>query len=169
MATAKVKSEFDQAEYDALVKYYYEPIVQHNVELPGGRTLRRQTSPPRIEQDSPGFKTLRKTIEGLKKSNAPVDQIYQLLRELNALQMRPPSLGGVLPSWQRGSTEESAVTEVIDLSAEDVVVDVDTYIIDVLLVGVLRPKPDPDGGAPRMVAASEPTPLVKREVPHEEW
>ena len=60
METPKVKAEFDQADYDALLKHYYEPIVQHNVELPGGRTLRRQTSPPRIEQDSPGFKALRK-------------------------------------------------------------------------------------------------------------
>ena len=170
MAAQTVKTEFDQADYDALLKYYYEPIVQHNVELPGGRTLRRQTSPPRIEQDSLGFTALRKTIDGLKKSSAPDshNKIYQLLRELNAWQTRPPSLGGSLPSWQRGSAEESAVTETIDLTAEETVIDVDAYIIDVLLVGVLQPKPDPDGGAPRMVAVSEPAPFVKREADGDE-
>ena len=164
-----MKTEFDQADYDALLKYYYEPIVQHNVELPGGRTLRRQTSPPRIEQDTLGFNALRKTINGLKKSSAPDshNKIYQLLRELNAWQTRPPSLGGSLPSWQRGLAEESAVTETVDLTAEETVIDVDTYIIDVLLVGVLQPKPDPDGGAPRMVAVSKPALFVKREADDE--
>ncbi|KAK7242439.1 hypothetical protein SO694_0015908 [Aureococcus anophagefferens] len=169
MAAQTMKTEFDQADYDALLKYYYEPIVQHNVELPGGRTLRRQTSPPRIEQDTLGFNALRKTINGLKKSSAPDshNKIYQLLRELNAWQTRPPSLGGSLPSWQRGLAEESAVTETVDLTAEETVIDVDTYIIDVLLVGVLQPKPDPDGGAPRMVAVSKPALFVKREADDE--
>ena len=62
-----IKPEFDQADYDELRKHYFERVVQHNVELPGGRVLRKQTSPPRIEQDSRGFRELRKTIKGLEK------------------------------------------------------------------------------------------------------
>ena len=40
---------FDQREYDDLRIHYFEPVVQHNVRLPGGRVLRKQTSPPRID------------------------------------------------------------------------------------------------------------------------
>lgn len=156
-----IKPEFDQADYDELRKHYFERVVQHNVELPGGRVLRKQTSPPRIEQDSRGFRELRKTIKGLEKDKDH-NQIYSLLRELRTWEERPPTLGGALPSFMRGdSTEE--VTEAIDLTVEVYTIDVDTYIIDTLLVGVMTPKPDPDGGM-RMVPVSEPAPFAVADV-----
>ncbi|KAH8046166.1 hypothetical protein JL720_16456 [Aureococcus anophagefferens] len=120
------------------------------------------TAACRLAGDAAMAAGLRKTIQRLEQSREADkhEQIYQLLKELNRWQTRPPSLGGALPSWQRGS-HDATVSEAIDLTVEENAIDVDSYIIDVLLVGVLRPKPDPDGGAPRMVAVSDPAPFER--------
>ena len=57
--------------YDALLrKHYFDPVVQHNVQLPGGRVLRRTTtSLPRIEQEGRGSDALRTELK--KNSRKP--------------------------------------------------------------------------------------------------
>jgi len=118
--------------------------VVKNVELPGGRTLREQKRPPRIEQDTNGFKELRRTLKGLERQGNH-GRIYQLLRQLRDWEIRPRSLGGPVPAFMRdsegaGAAQDHGVAEVIDLSElnDDDVVDVDAFILEVLLVGVTK-------------------------------
>jgi hypothetical protein len=72
---------FDQAEYQRLETRYFKPVVEYNVELPGGTRLRRQTKPARIDGKSRGYKELRKHIAGLKKRNDHWG-IFRKLRDL---------------------------------------------------------------------------------------
>ena len=134
--------EFNQADYNTLRAHYFDPVVVKNVELPGGRTLREQKRPPRIEQDSDGFKKLRGTLKVLREQGDD-GRIYQLLRQLRDWEIRPQSLGGQVPAFMREeaeAAEDQVVAEVIDLSAlnDDDVVDVDAFILEVLLVGVTK-------------------------------
>ena len=134
--------KFNQADYDTLRAHYFDPVVVKNVELPGGRTLREQKRPPRIEQDSDGFKKLRGTLKVLREQGDD-GRIYQLLRQLRDWEIRPQSLGGQVPTFMRegaGAAQDQVVAEVIDLSAlnDDDVVDVDAFILEVLLVGVMK-------------------------------
>ena len=57
---------FEEEEYATLRRHYFEPVVVENAELAGGRRLRRQTRPPRIEGASPGFRALRVEIAALE-------------------------------------------------------------------------------------------------------
>ena len=123
---------FDQREYDELRIHYFEPVVQHNVRLPGGRVLRKQTSPPRIDQKGRGYDALRKQIAELEKKKDKIG-VWHLLRQLRAWEMRPPSLGGAAIA----GSSDADVTETIDLTKEINAVDVDSYIIDVLLTKVV--------------------------------
>ena len=106
---------FDQREYDELRIHYFEPVVQHNVRLPGGRVLRKQTSPPRIDQKGRGYDALRKQIAELEKKKDKIG-VWHLLRQLRAWEMRPPSLGGTALT---GGAAQDGVNEVIDLSVEN--------------------------------------------------
>ena len=111
---------FDEKEYCELRKHYFDPVVQHNVKLPGGRTLRKTTSPPRIKQKGRGYDALRKEIAELDKKKDVV-AVWHLLRQLRAWETRPPSLGGAALT---GSTD-AEVTETIDLTKEENALDVD--------------------------------------------
>ena len=170
MMDAGIKPEVDQAaafderEYCELRKHYFDPVVQHNVKLPGGRTLRKTTSPPRIEQKGRGYDALRKEIAELDKKKDVV-AVWHLLRQLRAWEMRPPSLGGAALA----GNSDAEVTETIDLTKEVNAIDADTYIIDVLLTKVVQIKRDPDGGEVRVSrAAPQPLPKsVKTEPTHE--
>jgi len=153
---AENAAAFDQEEYTALRTHYFDPVVQHNVELPGGRTLRKTTSPPRIEQKGRGYDALRKKIAELDKQNDVV-AVWHLLRQLRAWETRPPSLGGAALT---GSTD-AEVTETIDLTKEENALDVDEFINDVLLTKVVIVKPDPDGGEVQ-VSLPAPQPFPKR-------
>jgi hypothetical protein len=143
---AAVKAEsteaFDEQEYRILREHFFEPVVAYNVELPNGQVLRRQTKPPRMNQPTAGFIKLRKAIAGLEKSGDRAE-ILRLLCQLRAWETHPPALGGVAFP---GTTDTAGANEVIDLSDEGGIVglDVDQYIIDVLLVRVVKPEP----GAP---------------------
>jgi Leucine-rich repeat (LRR) protein len=159
---------FNQAEYDMLRKHYFGSVEVFNVELPGGRTLRKQTKPPRIEQKSRGFKALRKRIKSLEKQNDHMS-IVRLLRQLQQWEMCPPSLsGGVLPAALRGEdslTNESQVQQEIDLTDDDLIVDVDSFICEVLLVSVTTVKLE--DGQQKRTKITAPAPFilpVKQEV-----
>ena len=148
---------FDQREYDELRIHYFEPVVQHNVQLPGGRVLRKQTSPPRIDQKGRGYDALRKQIAELEKKKDKVG-VWHLLRQLRAWEMRPPSLGGTALT---GGAAQDGVNEVIDLSVENHAMDVDEFICDVLLTKVVKVKTDPDGDE-HEVRLAAPAPFPKR-------
>ena len=148
---------FDQREYDELRIHYFEPVVQHNVRLPGGRVLRKQTSPPRIDQKGRGYDALRKQIAELEKKKDKIG-VWHLLRQLRAWEMRPPSLGGTALT---GGAAQDGVNEVIDLSVETHAMDVDEFICDVLLTKVVKVKTDPDGNE-HEVRLAAPAPFPKR-------
>ena len=93
---------FDEEEYATLRRHYFDPVVVENVQLAGGRVLRRQTRPPRIEGASPGFHALCGQICALEKAGEHA-RIWHLLRQLRAWEERPPSLGGALPACLRGT------------------------------------------------------------------
>lgn len=143
-AAKRVKTEtaaFDEQEYNELRKHYMEPVVTSNAELAMGQRLRRQTRPPRIEQNGRGWKKLRKRLKALEKAQ-DYQEIYRLLRQLRELELCPPGLGGHMPEALRsGACSSGEVAEVIDLSDEAVIIDVDSYIIEVLLVKVVKPDP----------------------------
>lgn len=53
--------------------------------------------------------------------------------------MNPPSLTGLVPAWQRWGSSHSGVSEVIDLRDDGpAVVDVETLMLDVLLLRVVK-------------------------------
>ena len=133
-----------EPEYGELRKHFFDPVVVHDPELPNGQQLRRQVRPPRIEQASVGFRALRARIKALERRGAH-GEIHRLLKELRQWEIRPPSLGGAQPACLRGDDENGgssgAVVEVIDLSGDGggvAYVDVDSYIIDVLLLKVVK-------------------------------
>ena len=59
---------FDETEYKELKKAFLERRVYQNVQLPGGRVLRRQVRPPILDQDAFGYKELSKRIKFLPVS-----------------------------------------------------------------------------------------------------
>ena len=144
---------FDEEEYATLRRHYFDPVVVENVQLGGGRVLRRQTRPPRIECASPGFRALRGEICALEKAGEHA-RIWHLLRQLRAWEERPPSLGGALPPCLRGTSDDDGAQEVIDVSDEHQIIDVDSFITDVLLVDVRAVKPDPDAPTSGEAASS---------------
>ena len=155
---ARVKSEpqgqplpltalHNEADFADLRRHYFDPIVLCNVELPGGRVLREQTRPPRIDQQTPGFRALKACVRVLEKAGDR-DEVFRLLRQLRDWERRPPSLGGALPACLRGEGGASAdVSEVIAIADDDAqIIDADQFVREVLLVRVTAPtiKPDPD-------------------------
>ena len=154
---------FDQAEYDALLrKHYFDPVVQHNVQLPGGRVLRRTTtSPPRHRAGRP---RLRRAADGAEKKLAKAKTdvgASHLPRRPRARETRPPCSGrrGVAGGGRRGRRDE-----VIDLSAEENAIDVDAFVCDALPTKVVAVKTDPDGGTVKVTRAAPlpfPPPPVK--------
>ena len=129
---ARLKSEvvmFDEEEYAELMRHYLEPVVVQNAELAMGQRLRRQTRPPRIQQAGPGWLELRKRVEALRKQGAH-EEIHRLLLQLREWELRPPGFGGLMPAaLSTRKHDVSEVHEVIDISDEAVIVDVETYIM----------------------------------------
>lgn len=150
-ASKRVKTEdaaaFDQEDYTGLWHHYMDPVVVKNAELAMGQRLRKQTRPARIENHGRGWAELRKQLKLLQRQQAHGD-IYRLLRQLRDWEICPPGLGGNVPKALRGigggGASSSEVVEVIDISDETVIVDVDTYIIEVLLVKEVIVKQDLD-------------------------
>ena len=125
----------DEADYQNLRRHYFDRVVVRNVELPGGRVLREQSRPPRIEQTTPGFVKLRARVRALEKVGDH-DEVYRLLRQLREWERRPPSLGGALPACMRseaGGASNDDVCEVIVIADNDQIIDADQFVLEVLL------------------------------------
>jgi len=140
----RVKTEaaaFDEEEYTELRRHYMEPVVTSNAELAMGQRLRRQTRPPRIEQNGPGWQALRKRVKALEQAQGH-QEIYRLLRQLRDWELCPPGLGGRMPEALSSGAGSGGVAEVIDISDEAVIIDVDTYIIDMLVVSDVKKDPE---------------------------
>jgi hypothetical protein len=142
---AEAETVLDPGDYEELQKRYLLPRERKDEELPGSMRLHRQQKPPLIDvmcRWSDGYKKLKKQIQTLQKKKKHTE-IYRLLRQLRDYeihnQARPPECLRSL-----GETTTSDVQEVVDLTADDEeVIDVDKYILDVLLVNIV--KADPDG------------------------
>ena len=138
----KTEADFNEKEYAELRRHYMEPVVTSNAELAMCQRLRRQTRPPRIEQDGPGWRELRKRVRTLEKVQAH-EEIHRLLKQLRDWELCPPSLGGRMPEALSGGAGMCReVAEVIDISDETVIIDVDTYILEVLIVREVKPDPE---------------------------
>ena len=155
--TAKVhiKTEFDEDHYRDLRTTYLEESVGSKTLPHMGMQLRKTKDRPRIERyDGKGWKALRKRIKELEKKEQH-SEIYQLLDKLSRFEMK----WGAFPMGKQGKND-GEVEEIIDLTDDHEIIEVDTYIIDVLLVAVVKPDPDapplvaikPDPDAPPLVA-----------------
>jgi hypothetical protein len=131
---------FDEEEYQYLRKRYLEKRVNTNVALPhSGMRLRRQTKRAAIECNSPGYRALRDEIRQLDRAKKN-QKIYCLLKQLAEWETKQ----GRFPTFNTKSSEKekdnNEVVEVIDLSnkeeRDEHVIDVDTFIIEILLVKV---------------------------------
>ena len=134
---------FDQQDYNMLRTHYFEPKVRKNEEIPNGMQLRKRHAPAAIDGKTRGYKELKQQIQKLEINNDDKG-IYRLLKELRRFEVsRTP-----ISSFVRGDDDEDdEVTEIIDLTGildddDDGVIDVDTFIIDFLLVEVIKPDPD---------------------------
>jgi|UniRef100_A0A7S2IWD0 ubiquitin-conjugating enzyme E2 D len=141
-----VKPEpFDKMDYESLCKHYFEPVVAHK-ELAMGMHLRKSAAKARIECATPGFKELRKKISQLKRIGDHA-AIYSMLRQLRDWEIRPPALGGMLPTFLRG-TDGPEVIEVVDLIPENEVFDVDSFILEYLIPDATIKKDHGEAGPP---------------------
>mmetsp|Transcript_5701 Transcript_5701/g.12043 ORF Transcript_5701/g.12043 Transcript_5701/m.12043 type:complete len:161 (-) Transcript_5701:72-554(-) len=133
-------SEFDPADYEALCKRYLQKYSKKNVQLPGGQFIRRKEYQAPINCNTPGHKALKKEIQKLQKLGKRGEaRIYSLLKGLRDWEMKPRNQP--FP----GSRSDGDVDEIIDLTTneeEKEIVDVDAFILNVLLVNVVKRDPD---------------------------
>jgi hypothetical protein len=129
---------FDEEEYQYLRKRYLQKRVHTHVALPhSGMRLRRQTKRAASECNSPGYRALSDIIQSLDRSKKN-QEIYRLLKQLTEWETKQ----GRFPTFNTKSSEKEndEVVEVIDLSneyeREEHVIDVDTFITEILLVKV---------------------------------
>lgn len=88
----------NEEEYAELCHHFFDPVINSDARAVGGRLRKAAVSysPARIDLPTPAFKALRVRIAALKKEDAR-GEILGLLRQLRAWEIRPPSLGGILP------------------------------------------------------------------------
>ena len=128
-----VETPFDEETYALLRKRFLEKRVYTNEELPMGRVLRRKVLPPLIDTDQPGFKRLKSKIKELEKTDSHAE-ICKLLEQLRDWQVYNR---GIPQCLRDGSSD---TPEIYDLTAEDPeIINVDKYILEVLLVKVVKP------------------------------
>ena len=89
---------------------------------------------------------MRKRIKGLERAGERAE-IYRLLRLLRDWETRMVARGLALPKELGGGGSSSELPEVVDLADDEEPIDVDSYIIEVLIVDEVRVKRDHDGGA----------------------
>ena len=139
--------EQDQ-DYQELCQTYLQPQVRkdrrRNI---GGRTLRHQVSSAVIiDTPTQGFRALKKRIKQLQKKKNH-GEIYRLLCKLRHHTLKNSAF---VPEYLRSpKVKSNEVQEVIDLceDVEDHVTNIDTYILDVLLVNIDK------GGADAVIAS----------------
>jgi hypothetical protein len=106
--------------------------------LPSGIHLRRKTVKPAICIDTPGYKALKEKIDGLERKHDH-EEIFRLLSTLSEWEKsvnRPFPF--VVAHDGLDQDDDEKPVEIIDLTDDQVVIDIDTYILDVLLVKVIK-------------------------------
>ena len=134
---------FNQKDYDMLRTHYLQPKVRRNEEIPSGMHLRTRHAPAAIDGKTEGYKQLKRQIQKLEKDN-DVNGIYRLLKALRRFEVERAPISSFICGDNDGDDE---VTEIIDLTCvpdndDDDVIDVDNFIIDFLLVKVIKADPD---------------------------
>ena len=153
-------SSFSVTEYQALRQRYLEKRVRtgRDAALPDGIRLRRKIVQPAILNDTPGYKALKKQIHGLERRKDH-QEIFRLLYTLSEWQKsvnRPfPFVG------DESDDDQEKPVELIDLTDDQEVIDVDAYILGVLLVKVVKAESMDDERSSDTEDA--PTPVIKQE------
>ena len=159
---------FDQQDYDILRTHYLKPKVRQNEEIPSGMQLRRRYAPAVIDGKTEGYKELKRQIQKLEKDNDD-KEIYRLLKGLRRFEVeRTP-----ISSFIRGDNGDDddgddEVKEILDLTGipdDNDVIDVDSFIIDFLLVEVIKPDPDavpPSSGTNKLSSQQQQELMAKK-------
>ena len=124
-------SRCDAEDYFALTERYIKPRIRENAELASGLTLRRQVRSCFLDQNTHGFKELKKKVNSLLQKEDH-DGVYSLLCGLRDFEINPRRV----PETFRSDFGE--VMEVVDLSQDDECIDIDEYILNTILA-----RPDP--------------------------
>ena len=138
---------FDQQDYKKLRDHYLEPR-QRRTE--GTRSLRTRYTSARIDGKTAGYEELKRQIQKLENDNDDKG-IYRLLKGLRRFEVERIPISSFIrgddkdDEDDKDDDDDDEVTEIIDLTSipdDDAVIDVDTFIIDYLLVEVIKPDPD---------------------------
>ena len=124
-------SRCDAEDYLALTERYLKPRIRENAELPSGVTLRRQVRSCFLDQNTNGFKELKKKVDSLLQKGDH-DAVYSILCQLRNFEINPRCVPETFLSGFGG------VTEIVDLSQDEECIDVDEYIFNKILA-----RPDP--------------------------
>jgi hypothetical protein len=132
-------SSFSETEYQALRQRYLEKRTRTGMDaaLPSGIHLRRKTVKPAICIHTPGYKALKKQIDWLERKKDH-QEIFRLLSELSEWEKSVNRSFPFAAHDELVQDEDEKPVEIIDLTDDQDVIDIDTYILDVLLVKVIK-------------------------------
>jgi hypothetical protein len=134
-------SSFSETEYQTLRQRYLEKRTRTGMDaaLPSGIHLRRKTVQPAICIDTPGYKALKKQIDGLERKDDH-EEIFRLLSTLSEWEKSVNRPFPFVVAHNNGldQDDDEKPVEILDLTDDQVVIDIDTYILDVLLVKVIK-------------------------------
>jgi len=119
-------SRCDEEDYLSLTKRYLKPRVRENAELPSGVTLRRQVRSCFLDQNTNGFKELKKKVNALLKKQDH-EAVYSILCQLRNFEINPRCVPETFRSGFRG------VAEIVDLTQDEEFIDVDEYIFNTIM------------------------------------
>lgn len=144
---------FDEKDYADLTKRFLEERVYRDEELPSGMTLRKKPMPPFIDTNQPGFKALKAKIEKLQQEENHAE-IYQLLKQLRDWQVYNRGIPTVCCEKR---VLPVGACQMYDLTEDDPeIIDVDKYIVDVVLLLVVKANPDDSSNNVAAAVKSEP-------------
>jgi len=136
--SAEVKHDIDkidEARYAELRRHYCEAYEEHDAPTlagtSGARLRHKRKCRARIESDS-GYKALHKMIKQLDRISNHAE-VYRLLSLLYEYEVHLAPRGIARPAALGGGAPADEVAEVVDLIGEENdIINVDTYILDVL-------------------------------------
>ena len=129
-----VKTE-NETDYAELRRYYLESYFESEAPALDGTSGARLRHPrkccARLDQNSKGYGALKEKIKKLeKRRNHP--EIHQLLHLLREWEQKNVTRGMPLPAALCGSSSTDVV-ETVDITEEDEIIDVNTFILEKLL------------------------------------
>jgi hypothetical protein len=127
--------KIDEARYAELRRHYCEAYEEHDAPTlagtSGARLRHKRKCRARIESDS-GYKALHKMIKQLDRISNHAE-VYRLLSLLYEYEVHLAPRGIARPAALGGGAPADEVAEVVDLIGEENdIINVDTYILDVL-------------------------------------